>query len=302
MAVPDFQTLMLPVLNRIAVGEISTRDLVGQISEEFDLSDEDRAELLPSGKQTRIANRTNWTITYLNKAGLVRRVRRGVYSISDTGRELVKHPPKTINVQFLKEHYQGVRDFTQRPNEGEPETIISNETSLVTPQEQIDAAYDEIKAALSIELLQQVLELSPEAFEQLIVDLMLGMGYGAGGQGRRIGQSGDGGVDGVISEDRLGLDVVYLQAKRYAPENKVGSGQLREFIGALAIRRASKGVFVTTSSFSNSAISEAERSGSRVILIDGKRLSSLMIQYDVGVRLASRVDIKEIDLNYFDSD
>ncbi len=228
------------------------------------------------------------------------RPKRGHFRTTDLGRSLLTNPPPKIDVAFLQ-RYEGLREFTSagaspKPSGSSEEAPFSE----ATPQETIESAVNRLNAALRSDLAARVAALTPLAFEQLIVDLTLAMGYGAGGEGQRIGKSGDGGVDGIISEDRLGLDVVYLQAKRYDPDNKIGPGQIREFIGTLHIRRASKGVFVTTSSFTASAETEAMQAGQRLVLIDGKRLADLMIRHDVGVRVVQTLHLKEIDLNFFE--
>jgi restriction system protein len=302
MAVPTFQELMLPLLQQGAVKPTAVREAVNLMADRFDLTPEERQEILPSKAQTRLANRTNWAVSYLVRADLLERPRRAWFEITDTGRALLATSPDYIDVKFLRENY---RTFESKLEGGEPDTDdagLADKASdeETTPQERIDSAQSEIELALRSDVLNQVYALDPALFEELIVDLMLAMGYGEGGEGRRIGQAGDGGIDGIISEDQLGLDVVYLQAKRYAPDNSIGPEQVRGFIGALSIRRASKGVFVTTSRFTAAAQEEAKMSGQRVILIDGKRLASLMIQYCVGVRVKETVLIKELDLNYFD--
>jgi len=294
---------MLPLLEEGAVKPTAVREAVGIMGDRFELTEEERNELLPTKSQTRLANRTNWAVSYLVRAELLSRPQRAWFEVTDLGRELLATKPSRIDVKFLRENYQ---TFESRSSGDETETsnreVVKKEPTdeEATPQEQIEVAQAEIESALQGEVLQQVTLLDPTPFEQLIVDLMIAMGYGAGGDGRRIGQAGDGGIDGIISEDKLGLDVVYLQAKRYAPENAIGPEQVRGFIGALSIRRATKGVFVTTSRFTAAAEEEAKMSGQRVILIDGKRLATLMIQYGVGVRVTNTVLIKEIDLNYFE--
>lgn len=302
MSVPTFQDLMLPLLEQGAVKATPVREAVGLMADLFELTDDERNELLPKKSQTRIANRTNWAVSYLVRAGLLERPQRAWFQITDAGRSLLASSPKSIDVKFLNEHYETFENRSVRDEAGSSSAIeeVRSNVEDSTPQEKIEIAQGEIESALQGDILEQVAGLEPSAFEQLIVDLMMGMGYGEGGDGRRIGQAGDGGIDGIISEDKLGLDVVYLQAKRYAPENAIGPEQVRGFIGALSIRRATKGVFVTTSRFTSAAQEEAKMSGQRVILINGKRLAELMIHYGVGVRVTNTVLIKEIDLNYFD--
>lgn len=309
MAVPSFQNFFRPILEFAEEGEVRYRDAIVRAADYFELSEEDRDEKIPSGKNTRVGDRVSWAISYLLKAGLIQRPRRASFAITEEGRKTLRTAEGKIDTEFLMQ-FKKFRDFknpqSSSSNESDDVKGENNtakrvvETPESTPQERIDLAHDEIDAALNSDILDRVLNLDPKDFEQLIIDLMNAMDYGAGGESKRIGKAGDGGVDGVISEDKLGLDVVYLQAKRYAPENSIGPEQVRGFIGALSIRRASKGVFVTTSRFTEAAIEETRMSGQRVILIDGKQLAALMIQYGVGVRVTSTVLIKEIDLNYFD--
>lgn len=296
---------MLPVLEAASDGPVRARDAVEEMSDKFGLTSEERSSMLPSGQQTIIANRTHWAITYLVKAGLIERPQRGYFKATDEGKKLLLDPPKRIDLSYLNK-FESIREF-RSPSIKSQNNHSLNDTALVkidshtaTPQEQIEAAVSQINSALRRDILERVIVMTPSDFEQLIVNIMVAMGYGAGGDNRRIGQSGDGGVDGIISEDKLGLDVVYLQAKRYKPGDRVGPDKVREFVGSLAIKRASKGVFVTTSSFTQSALSEAKQAGQRVVLIDGEHLADLMIAHNVGVRIASTVFVKEVDLNYFD--
>jgi len=299
MAIPDFQTLMLPVLRIVHDGEIATKDIIDKIEDTYNLSDDERSEMLPSGRQRTIANRTHWSVAYLFKAGLLDRVSRGVYRITDEGQAVIDRKPERIDLAYLTDRYESVRNFREKGKETKtvPKQV---DTPDDTPEQVIETAIREIDDLLAVEILTQVQSLHFKRFELLIIDLMTAMGYGAQGSTRHVGEAGDGGIDGIISEDKLGLDVVYLQAKRYAPENRIGPEQVRGFIGALSIRRATKGVFVTTSAFTDAAREEARMSGQRVILIDGEMLAGLMTRYGVGVRTTRTVEIKEIDLNYFE--
>jgi len=304
MAVPDYQAFMRPMLAAVRDGALGIREASEKAADLLGLTDSEKQELLRSGNKQIYYDRAQWAGTYLVKAGLLKRPRRAVIEITPDGISAVDDPHANIDNTYLSQ-FDSFQNFvapTETTKSGSVRQKItpSIAAGLATPQDQISAAINEIDAALGSEIIERVLLLHPDAFEQLIIDLMNGMGYGAGGESHRIGRAGDGGVDGVISEDKLGLDVVYLQAKRYALENAIGPEQIRGFIGALSIRRASKGVFVTTSRFTASAKEEAKMSGQRVILIDGKRLATLMIQYGVGVRVTDTVLIKEIDLNYFD--
>ena len=299
---------MLPLLRLGAEREWRTNDAAEALFSAFGLSEAHREQRTKAGIP-HFQHRTHWAVSYLVKAGLLERRRRGHFNLTDEGRRVLEvEKPERIDLRYLR-RYPAIVAFTtprsRRDDEGPhgAEAAFAPDVEpaeTATPEERMDAAMDELDVALRDELASRVQSLTPDAFEQLIVDLMVAIGYGAGGDNRRIGKSGDGGVDGIISEDRLGLDVVYLQAKRYAPDNKIGSSQIREFIGSLAIRRAAKGVFVTTSSFTASARQEAEQAGRRLVLIDGERLADLMIRHDVGVRVARKLLIKEIDLNFFD--
>lgn len=236
------------------------------------------------------------------KAGLLERPARACFRTTQAGREALAAAPERIDLKFLN-RFEGVREFRSRTTDAEtPDLPVDGPVVDGTPQEVISAAVRPIHEALEREILERVAGLSPTAFEELIVKLMVAMGYGAGGDNRRIGKSGDGGVDGIITEDRLGLDVVYLQAKRYDPDDKVGPGAVREFVGSLAIRRAGKGVFVTTSGFSDAAEEVVRQAGQRIVLIDGHRLARLMIAHGVGVRVAWTHEIKELDLNFFEAE
>lgn len=303
MTIPGYQDFMLPALRLGADAVVKTREGAEQLADAFGLSEAERAETLSDGVP-QYQKRMAWAVVYLVKAGLVERPERGHYTATDEGRRVLATSPERIDNALLSQ-YPGFREFVRptAPREADQDEPSAPETaSSTTPEENIEAAERALAAELRAELISLVLARSPDDFEDLIVDLMVAMGYGAGGDNRRIGRSGDGGVDGIINEDRLGLDRVYLQAKRYAADNIVGPNQIREFAGALMLRNAEKGVFVTTSSFTRGAVDEAERMRQRIVLIDGVRLTELMVRHDVGVRLKRAVLIKEIDLNYFEDD
>jgi len=307
MPVPDYQTLMLPVLG-LAEQEVSTRDVVEAIAAQFALTREEREQLVPSGRQTTLSNRVNWAKTYLAKAGLVTSVSRGRFVASPLGREVLASTPGRIDVKYLS-RFESFREFQQSRNSAEAapafvEAQIGGEAASLAPEETIRAARDEIEAALATELLDAVLAKSPAFFERLIVQLVVAMGYGGSlsDAGRALGRSGDGGVDGVIDEDALGLDRVYVQAKRYGRDNTVGPGSVRDFFGALDAFRANKGLFVTTSQFSNDAVRTANNLSKRIVLVDGARLASLMIRYDVGCRVIETIPIKKLDEDFFETD
>lgn len=298
MAIPDFQTLMLPLMKLAEQGEQSVPQATDLLAAEFRLSEAERAQLLPSGRQSTFSNRIHWSLTHLVHAGLLERPRRGHFTVTEQGRQVLREGPDRIDMGFLSrfESYVAFRQRRAPEAGGEAELPTASET----PEERIDEAVDELTASLRKELLERVVQMSPRAFEQLIVQLMLGMGYGSGGSGQHLGRTNDHGVDGVINEDVLGLDTIYLQAKRYAPGNGIGVEKIREFAGALDERRATRGVFVTTSSYAPQAREYAERSPKRLILIDGEELTRLMVKYGIAVRTFRAIDLKKLDNEYFE--
>lgn len=299
MPIPQFQSLTLPSLKYAAGKEIQTRELVEVLADQFRLSDDERAETTASGAN-RFADRVHWAITYLKKAGLVSRVGRGRYAITEQGEAVLKEPPERIDLQFL-DQFDGMREFRHgksREEGPEPDKAVSITSS--TPEEEIDSALEELNDALRVELLERIQSMHPTAFERLIIDLMLGMGYGKAGASRHLGRTADGGVDGVINEDALGLDTIYLQAKRYATGSAVGVEKIREFAGSLDERGATKGVFVTTSHFAAPAKQYAQRSPKHLVLLDGEKLTDLLIQFGVAVRTYRKIELRKIDDDYFD--
>lgn len=303
--IPDYQTLMLPVLKEAATAEISTRDVIENLAQKYELTDEEREQLLPSGKQRTFDNRVNWAKGYLKQAGLVRYTKRGFYIVTDEGRKVLNDNPVKIDNKFLKQ-FEAFQDFQNRKGTqiGKDEEDIA--TSVVeddiTPDEALRAAHKKINSSLASDLLDRVREASPQFFEELIVELLLAMGYGGTSEdaARALGQSGDNGVDGVVDQDPLGVDQIYIQAKRYAEGNNVGSGDIRDFFGALNLKKAQKGIFFTTSSFSSSAIQTAKDLGMRIVLIDGGHLSKLMIKYNIGCREEDVLFLKKIDEDFFE--
>lgn len=300
MPIPDFQTIMLPVLRVSDVGEIKIAEAVDRIANEFALTVQEREELLPSGRMAKIANRVQWSVTYLVKSGLVARPRRGYFTITPMGKTVLSNPPERIDIAFLSQ-FDGFDEFRARANQDHPTNVEpTKDLSAGTPEELVEAAFEDLNAALREELLERILMMHPTAFEKLIVDLMLGMGYGANGSGERLGRTSDGGIDGIINEDVLGLDIIHLQAKRYATGNTIGVEKIREFAGALDERGATKGVFVTTSHFAPTTIQYAQRSPKRLILIDGEELTRLLVRYGVAVRGYRMLELKKVDTDYFD--
>ncbi|HVA15946.1 MAG TPA: restriction endonuclease [Stellaceae bacterium] len=303
MAVPAFQTFLLPVL-RFSAAEISNSELVVKIADELRLSDDDRTALLPSGRQSRLANRVHWAKAYLSKAGLVATPRRGLTEITLSGKELLANPPERLDLAYLMSHYPAIKEFRQRtgkPDQDEVKALEVASTAGVTPDEAMRTAYVQLEDELAAELLQRILAAPPSFFERLVVQLVIAMGYGGSIEeaGRALGKSGDGGVDGVIDQDALGLDRIYLQAKRYA-DGTVGPGAIRDFFGALDNYKAAKGIFITTSRFSEAATETAERLSKRIVLMDGRLLTQLMIRYGVGCRIEETLHIKKIDEDFFE--
>jgi restriction system protein len=306
MPIPDYQFLMLPVLKASVNGEVRIGAVVESLADELKLSDDERAQLLPSGKQTIFSNRVHWAKSYLSKAQLVELTRRGHFTITSLGQSVLKQNPVGIDNRFL-EQFEGFRQFRERANEGDTDAAViptaAVEDLRQTPDEIMRAAHQQINSALGQDLLDRVRNAPPDFFERLIVNLLLSMGYGgsrADKAGRTLGRSGDDGVDGVIDQDALGLDRVYIQAKRYAAGNSIGSGAIRDFLGSLDRHKASKGLFVTTSTFSPSARETAEFLSKRIVLMDGLQLAALMVQQNVGCRVEDTLYIKKLDEEFFE--
>lgn len=309
MPIPDYQTLMLPVLRACGDGrEHRTADLVRSMADEFGLSEEERRLTIPSGGATVIANRTHWAVTYMAQAGLLERPRRGFVRITNRGKELLASRPDRVDNNILNNYEEFVK-FRERArwspsHGGNGSTSASLPPSGVTgesPEERIRVAALELEGSLRSDLLRRIRGAEPRFFERVVVDLLVRMGYGSelGGRAEAIGRSGDGGIDGMIDQDPLGLDRVYVQAKRYAEDNAVGAPAILQFSGALAQRGATRGVFITTSRFTDEARATAARLPQRIVLIDGEELARLLIRHDVGVRIAESFHIKKIDEDFF---
>ena len=299
MPVPDFQSLMLPVLRALEDGaDTSVRKVRERVAKAESLTDEDLREMLPSGRQRTFVNRVAWALHYLLRAALVERARRGVYRVADEGKRLLADPPNRVDIKYL-------RRFPAFVNEKKKSDKGPDEPSPQTPEEALEAADRELTEALEAEVLDRLRKAEPKFLEQAVVALLIAMGYGGGdaARGRVTGKGGDGGIDGIIREDKLGLDEVYIQAKKYA--SGVGVGELRNFVGALVGARAQKGVFVTTADFTASAKEFSAQSPKRIVLINGEDLARLMVGYDVGVRVRDPhrrpILIKGIDEEFFDS-
>lgn len=300
---------MLPVLRLAGTAdEIWSRQVVQNLADQLALTDDDRAQLIPSGQETLFSNRVHWAKTYMTKAGLVEPVRRGCFRITERGRQLLATSPGRIDNSLLSQ-YPEFKSFMQRKAEmsasaeAAPQVSgVSSAESDKTPIERIRAIQEEVESTLAIELIDRILDMPPDFFERLVVNLVVAMGYGATAieAAKAIGRSGDNGVDGVIHQDALGLDRVYIQAKRYGRDNWVGGPAIRDFYGSLTLKKATKGLFVTTSTFSQQAKDNADSFPYRIVLIDGRELAEMMIRYNVGCRTEDTVSIKRLDENFFE--
>lgn len=304
MSIPDFQSVMRPVLVAVADGvPLTLSDLREHIANVFQLSDAERSERLPSGKQTVINNRVGWARTYLNKAGLLCIPAKGLVQITERGREVLESGPDHITVSWLKRYPEFVA-FHASPSTSASDGELSEAsvTTDATPDEQLVSAHQSLMRSLSDELLMQVRAASPSFFEQLVVDLMIAMGYGGSRKeaGRATQATSDDGIDGIIKEDKLGLDVIYLQAKRWS--NTVHRPEIDKFIGALTRQRARKGVFITTSDFSVGAQEAALGLDIKVVLIDGSQLAQLMVENNLGCSIKQVYEVKQLDSDYFSED
>lgn len=306
MAVPDFQTLMLPVLQTVASEEtITSAELRERVAAAEGLSPDDLAEMLPSGRQSTFANRVAWANIFLQRARLLESVKRGTYRSTVRGQEVLREGPLRIDMKFLErfpEYLEWRRNERQVEEDEQTTATATTKNTITSPQETIELAVQALDQDLRTALLARIRQLSPEAFERLILDLLVAMGYGGGRaeMARQTQRSNDDGIDGVIKEDALGLDLVLIQAKRYTPPNAVGRPEMQGFVGSLAGNGTSKGIFVTTSTFTSGARDYVARIPNRVILIDGEELARLMIRYDVGVRVTQTYAIKDIDENAFE--
>jgi restriction system protein len=303
--IPDFQSLMRPLLEVLNDGAVRrTRDLAEAMSDRFELTDEERAALLPSGKQRRIDNRVAWAISHLFQAGLLERPARGQVAITAAGRDVLAAHADRVDMSVLRE-FPSYRDFRERSStrgtNGDGPLAAEPDAEVASPQDLLDQAVTENRAAVEGELLKRALALSPTEFERLVVRLLERMGYGRAGAVEHSGRSGDGGIDGIISQDPLGLDRIYLQAKRYAPDQTVQRPAIQGFVGALMGAQGDRGVFITTSSFSSGARTEAERVNARIELIDGSRLAELMLRHGVGVQAEVTVTLHQLDEDFFES-
>lgn len=301
MSIPDYQSILLPLLKMVSDEQTHTlRSLYERLSDEFGLSHEERAELLPSGNQSIIENRIGWAKTYLKKAGLLEYPKRGHVQITHRGLDLLQQGYAELKARDLRQ-FDEFQEFTNQASESNADANPTEEVASdeATPTEAIEAAYQRLRAELASEIMSQIKDSSPIFFERLVVDLMIKMGYGGSRKeaGEATRPSADGGIDGIIREDRLGLDTIYLQAKRW--DNVVGRPEIQKFAGALQGERAKKGVFITTSSFSREAREYVNNVDSKIVLIDGERLTGLMIDFGVGVSTRQVFEVKQLDSDYF---
>lgn len=301
--IPDYQSLMLPLLKLVSDRqEHKYRDLIENLVTEFQVTDEERKELLTSGNQAIFDNRVGWAKTYLKKAGLLDSPKRATFVITQIGLDTLKKNPDRIDAKYLRQFpaFLEFQNASRNDNETEEEIIIV-ETNEQTPEENLDKAYQRIRKSLASELLNRVVELPPTFFERLVVELLVKMGYGGSikDAGKAIGKSGDEGIDGTIKEDKLGLDIIYIQAKRWRPGNVVGRPELHKFVGALAGQGAKKGIFITTSNFTKEALEYTPKNETKIVLIDGEQLAQLMIDYNLGCTTQQIYELKKIDSDYF---
>lgn len=301
--IPDYQSIMLPLLKLVSDGqEYKYRDIVEKLAAEFNLTEAERKELLPSGTQAFFDNRVAWAKTYLKKAGLLDSPKRATFIITQLGRDTLAKNPSRIDARYLRQ-FPSFLDFinaSRTDSETEEETSPT-QINDQTPEESLEKAYLHIRKSLASDLLNKVVELSPAFFERLVVELLVKMGYGGSFKdaGKAIGKSGDEGIDGTIKEDKLGLDIIYIQAKKWKPGNVVGRPELQKFVGALAGQGAKKGIFITTSNFTRDALEYTPRNETKIVLIDGEQLSQLMIDYNLGCTTLQSYELKKIDSDYF---
>jgi restriction system protein len=308
MPIPDYQTLMLPVLRLAAKGAQRVADVADRVANEYGLTLEERDTLLPSGRQRVLNNRIHWAKFYMSKAGLISSPARGQFIATEEGHKLLATNPDQINVALLMK-LPSFREFYKSEREPAVDNVdvvldIKATKSGSTPEEQIETAYLALQSALRADILERIAQNTPSFFEQVIVDLLVAMGYGGSHKNAasQLGRSGDGGVDGVINEDRLGLDRVYVQAKRFGKGNTVGRPEVQAFVGSLVGLGATKGVFVTTSTFSPQAREFVQHLSQRIILLDGQSLAGLMVEHGVGVRTSRAIEFKRLDEDFFSED
>ena len=305
MAVPGFQEIFIHFLHSLADGEARhTSKIRDFIVEALDISPEDREEMIPSGQSTQVDNRVGWARTHLRKAGLIEQVTRGHYRITDTGKALAASPPEKLNLKYL-DTIPSHKSWFHAPKK---DKTVSDDAEMhgdsTPPNERIEEAYEELNHELANSLLEAMADMDAFAFEQLVIDVLFAMGYrGSRKEAAQVTKkSNDEGIDRIINEDRLGLDVIYVQAKRYQASATIGRKEIQSFVGALAGKQANKGVFITTSDFTATAKKYADSVTQKVILINGKRLADLMIEYQIGVSATRTITLKRLDSDYFEDE
>ena len=308
--IPDYQSLMLPLLKYISDGQIyNTQDAISFLANKLNLNEEDLNEWLPSKKQKTFHNRVYWTKAHLKMAGVLENIGKGQFKITNRGIQILKENPVSINVKYLTNKFEDYKNLItgyrkkgidKNPSSGKTEP--DNLELIQTPEEQIESGYQSIKNALEHEILQKLKSIHPAFFEKIVVELLVKMGYGGSIQdaGKAVGKSGDEGIDGIIKEDKLGLDVIYVQAKRW--EGVVGRPELHKFVGALAGQGAKKGIFITTSSFTKEARDYTPKNETKIVLIDGEKLAQYMIDHNLGVSVQNNYEIKKMDSDYFEDE
>ena len=300
MAIPSYEKFLLPVLKLLSDGKVRTKqEIVRTMAKQFQLSEDELAETLPSQTQPTYVNRIGWAITYLKKAELIVSPSRANFKITDEGKKLVENNVSDLAAKDLKQYEPFLKFIKTSHKQNDTDHTIQEET---TPLENIINNFELLKKEVCDEILQKILEQSPDFFEQLVVDLVVAMGYGGSIEdaGKATKRTGDEGIDGIIKQDRLGLDNIYLQAKRWQRDSVVSRPEIQKFVGALAGQGARKGIFITTSRFSKDALEYKPRNDTSVILIDGQKLVELMYEYNIGVTTEMKFEIKRLDSDYFD--
>lgn len=303
MAIPDFQSIMLPLLKFYSKGsEYSTKEAVESLAQFYKLTEEELAELLPSRTQNTFNNRVHWAIAHLKMASLLENTKRGHYKITSNGLALLQSNPAIVNLRLLKtipEYIEHTKSYKKENTYSNDEPDLDSADENLTPEESLEYSFQKINKSLAEDLLSKIKKMSASFFEKLVIELLVKMGYGGSikDAGKAIGKSGDEGIDGIIKEDKLGLDIIYVQAKRW--EGVVGRPELQKFVGALAGQGAKKGIFITTSYFSKDALDYTPKNETKIVLVDGEQLAKYMIDYDLAVSTVSNYQIKKIDLDYF---
>tara|TARA_R110001583_G_scaffold165023_1_gene317484 strand:- start:4157 stop:5074 length:918 start_codon:yes stop_codon:yes gene_type:complete len=304
--IPNYQQFMRPFLEiaHAANGnEVKLRDVINELADKFNLTEDEREETLPSGKQRVIDNRVGWARTYLSKAGLLEVTRRAHFIITERGIKALQDKSVVIDNKYLKQFDEFIAFKDQKNVITNNDAECNEDIDDITPDEALRLAYKKINDSLALDILERTRKVTPAFFEELLIELLVAMGYGGTGEGaaHALGKTGDNGIDGVIDQDPLGVDQIYIQAKRYAQGNNVGAGDIRDFFGALNLKKAQKGIFITTSEFTASALETAQNLGTRIVLINGNELAKLMLRYNIGSRDEQVLHLKKIDEEFFEA-